>query len=323
MSYPGIWQHSATPLSTSTDLTINSLTIDAGETVNIILDEDDMASDRDDALSTQQSIKAYVDSQVASVPDSRSYTFTSRGVGAGRFYAAGYYNAPATDANLTQLVPTQTLGSANLSYAAHAFLVASGAGAAAGGAGPVEIEVSGTSITDAGVRTAADTEVIVADITALSANQFVETNKKWIGQVTYTLQNATGSTQTTFSVDFNYGFNKYEDFGNRDFTLTDFECVGLGGAADTGFNIRLLKQDADNWTYAAAGFVPGGTELLNMNTIHSTEQNVGSGIPFAFKRSGLSEVVNGADSEGLVVEIVTGANNTVQNMDIHIGVDIG
>jgi hypothetical protein len=190
---------------------------------------------------------------------------------------------------LTEILTTVTLGSANISYAAHAFIVAGGAGAAAGGAGAVEIEVSGTSITDAGVRTAADTEIVVADITTLALNQFAD-------------------------------FNKYEDFGNIDFTLTNFECVGLGGAADTSFNIRLLKQDSANWTYSAAAFVPGGTELLNMNTDHSTEQNVASGIPFAYKRAGLSEVVNGNDSEGVVVEITTGANNTVQDMDVHVGV---
>jgi hypothetical protein len=318
MSYPGIWVHSSVPASG--DITIDSLTIDAGATVNIILDEDDMVSDRDDALATQQSIKAYVDDQIAASPVAKSYTFTSRGVGAGTFYVAGYYEASTLDANLTEILTTVTLGSANISYAAHAFIVAGGAGAAAGGAGAVEIEVSGTSITDAGVRTAADTEIVVADITTLALNQFAETSKKWLGQVTYTLQNASGSTQTTFSVDFNYGFNKYEDFGNIDFTLTNFECVGLGGAADTSFNIRLLKQDSANWTYSAAAFVPGGTELLNMNTDHSTEQNVASGIPFAYKRAGLSEVVNGNDSEGVVVEITTGANNTVQDMDVHVGV---
>jgi hypothetical protein len=321
MAYPGIWQHSW-PASLPA-LKLDSLTLDDGETVVIILDEDDMVSDRDDALSTQQSIKAYVDDQIAAAPAIKSFTFTSRGITAGTYYLAGYYEASSDDANLNETAPTTvTLGTANVSYAAHAFLVAGGAGSAAGGAGAVEIEVSGTSINDAGTRTPGDTEVIVADITALALNQFAETSKKWIGQVVYTLQNASGSTQTTFSVDFNYGFNKYEDFGNRDFTLTDFECVGLAAAADTAFNIRLLKQDADNWTYAASGFVPGGTELLNMNTIHSTEKNTASGVPFAFKRAGLSELISGADSEGLVVEITTGQNNTVQDMDVHIGVDI-
>lgn len=320
MSYPGIWQHSM-PASLPA-LKLDSLTLDDGETVVIILDEDDMVSNRDDALSTEQSIKAYVDAQIASASAVRSYAFTSQGVGADIHYVAGFYNAPSADANLDEGGPTVVLGTGNISYAAHAFIVASGAGAAAGGAGAVEIEVSGTSITDAGVRTDPDTEIVVADITALSANQFAETSKKWLGQVTFTLQNASGSTQTTFSVDVNYGFNKYEDFGNRDFTLTDFEAVGEGGANDSGFNIRLLKQDTDNWTYSAAAFVPGGTVILNMNTIHGTEQNIGNGVPFAFKRAGLSTVINGADSEGLLVEITTGIANSVEIMDVHIGVDI-
>lgn len=315
MSYPGIWVHS--PSGNLTYLKLGS-----GSQVVIILDEDDMVSDRDDALSTQQSIKAYVDAEISGASSTRSYSFSSQGITAGTYYVAGYYNAPAADANLSEASATVTLGNANVSYAAHAFLVARGAGSAAGGSGAVEIEVSGTSITDAGVRTTSDTEIIVADITALAANQFVETSKKWIGQVVYTLQNASGSTQTTFSAVFNYGFNKYEDFGNRDFTLTDFECVGLAGANDTGFNIRLLKQDSSNWTYSAAAFVPGGTVLLNMNTIHSTEQNLANGIEFAFRRSGLSQAISGNDSEGLVVEITTGSANAVEIMNVHIGVDI-
>jgi len=252
----------------------------------------------------------------------KSYSLTTQGIISGTYYVAGYYNAPVADANLDEGGATVTLGSANISYAAHAFLVAGGAGSAAGGAGAVEIEVSGTSITDAGVRTTSDTEIIVADITTLSVNQFLETAKKWLGQVVYTLQNASGSTQTTFSADFNYGFNKYEDFGNRNFTVTDFECVGLAGATDSGINIRLLKQDADNWTYDAAAFVPGGTELLNMSTIHSTEKNISNGIEFAFKRAALSSQIDGADSEGVVIEIITGIANSIEIVNAHIGVTI-
>lgn len=316
------WTHSIVSVLPSSDLTVNSLTIDDGVTASIILDEDDMASDRDDALSTQQSIKAYVDTQIAASSIAKSYSFSSQGIPAGTYYVAGYYNAPTTDANLSQLSSTVTLGSANISYAAHAFLVAGGIGSASGGVGAVEIEVSGTSITDAGVRTGSDTEIIVADITTLATDQYLETSKKWLGQVTYTLQNASGSTQTTFSADFNYGFAKYEDFGNRDFTVTDFENVGLAGANDTGFNIRLLLHDENGWTYAATGFVPGGTVMLNMNTIHSTEQNLANGIEFAFKRAGLSQAVVGSGSEGLVVEITTGAANAIEIMSTHIGVDI-
>ena len=51
--------------------TINQLEIGQSDQtlvgIKTILDEDDMASDRDDALATQQSIKAYVDDQFGNV----------------------------------------------------------------------------------------------------------------------------------------------------------------------------------------------------------------------------------------------------------------
>jgi len=49
------------------DLTISAITLSSGTTVSSILDQDDMSSDSDTALATQQSIKAYVDSQVGTV----------------------------------------------------------------------------------------------------------------------------------------------------------------------------------------------------------------------------------------------------------------
>src|SRR6056300_926127 len=52
-----------TNLTGSTDLTLAS-----GATVTSILDEDTMTSDSDTALATQQSIKAYVDTEIAAVP---------------------------------------------------------------------------------------------------------------------------------------------------------------------------------------------------------------------------------------------------------------
>ena len=43
---------------------IDSLTLSSGSTVTVILDEDNLATNSDTALATQQSIKAYVDSQI-------------------------------------------------------------------------------------------------------------------------------------------------------------------------------------------------------------------------------------------------------------------
>ncbi len=248
--------------------------------------------------------------------ETKSYSFSSPAGGSGTFYTAGFYNWSATDANLNQGSLTVTHGGANVSKAAHAGLVAGGAGST--NQGTVSIVVSGTSMDDEGNRSAADSETLVSDITAMSTDQFFTTVKKWLGTITYTLTGAGGAS--TFNADFNYGFCKYEDFGNQAFSLTILECVGLSGGSDSGFNIRLFHHHGTGWTYATTGFVPGGTVLANMNTDHSTEQDLVNGEPFAYKRVDLNTDIDGAGIEGVVVEITTGANKAVEIMDIHIGV---
>ncbi len=188
----------------------------------------------------------------------------------------------------------------------------------------VSIVVSGTSIDDDGNRSTGASETIVADITAMALNQYFETTKKWLGIITYTITVVSG-TPSAYNADFNYGKSKYEDFGNQAHSVNVLECVGLSGGTDSGFNIRLIYHNSADWTYAATGFVPGPTagdasELANMNTIHSTEQNLVNGEPFAFKVVNLNQDVAGDNSEGLLVEITTGANKAVEVMDIHLGV---
>lgn len=248
------------------------------------------------------------------------YSFNSPSGSSGTFYVGGFYNAPVADANLTNLSTTVTIGAANEAHGAHAFIVMGGAGTASGGTGTVEIEVSGTSITEGGVRSASDTEIILADVTTGALNQFLETSKKWIGQLTFTLQNSGGSTHTTFTADFNYGLSKYEDFENRNITITGFEMVGRAGANDSGFNIELLKHPADGsgWTYHATAFVPGNSAIVNMNTDYSTEKNLVSGEKFAYKRTSLSENILGSTAGGVLVKVTTGANNSVEQSNITV-----
>jgi hypothetical protein len=250
----------------------------------------------------------------------KQFGFTSPGGGSGVFFAAGFYDFPATDANLTQASTTQTLGTANHPYYAHASLVAAAAGTASGGAGAVEIEVSGTSVDDNGVRMAVDTEVIVADITAMATDQYFETTKKWIGQVTYTLQNAGGSTQTTFAADFNYGFAKYEDAQNTDFEITSFEFVGRAGGNDAGFNVELCEHTAVGWTYSAAAFAAGVTPpIVDAAAIWSTESDLINGDHFAFRKLDLSTQISGSGAEGFLVRVTTTTNNAVETMNITVG----
>lgn len=247
---------------------------------------------------------------IAGVPTFKSYTFVARDAASGENFQAGFYDYPTTDSTLTiGGTVIQTHGGANVPYAAHAFIVASGAGGT-----DLVLTVSGTSITDGGTRTPADSEIIVADADTASVDDYFETTKKWLGQITYTLTGSSGAFT------FNYGLAKYEDFGNHAFAVTDFESVGLANAVDNGFNVELLHHSATGWTYAASGFQAGNAVIASMNTVHSTEQDLDAGEPFAFKRSGLAFDVAGGDSEGVIIRVTTSANNSISYMDSHVGV---
>lgn len=247
-----------------------------------------------------------------------SATFKSPSASNGRFHCFGFYDAPATEAALTNASATQTYGTANLAYGAKAFWVAKEAGTATGGTtGTAKITVTGTSIADNGTRTASDSEIIVADVTAMTTNKYYETTKYWIGTVTYTI--ATTGDRTTFTGSGNYGFAKYFEFFDNKVRLNHFEATGRGGATDTGFDIQLLKHDGTGWTYSAAAFVPGGTVICSLATDYSTEKELSNGKRFAYERYGLNTVIDGSSgTKGVVCRITTSANNAVESSDYRL-----
>lgn len=245
-------------------------------------------------------------------------TFRSPSGLAGRYHDFGYYSAPATSKSATQAAATQTWGTANVAYGAKTFIVAAGAGTASGGTtGVGKITVSGTSVSDDGVRVAGDSEVIVADTSALTANQYAESHKYWIGQVTFTL-GQTGD-RTAYACTFNYGFAKYFEFDERKVVVASIEATGRAGANDTGFNIELLKHDGTGWTYHATAFVPGGAVIAAMATDYVVEKNLSANERFGWERYSLGVVIDGAaGNQGVVVRVTTGANNAVETMDCRI-----
>jgi len=249
------------------------------------------------------------------IPVLQNNAFTTQGIGNGTFYTAGFYRAPAADANLTNAAPTVAYGTAASAYGAHAFAVSGGNGSTDGS--DLVLTVSGTSITDAGVRTTSDSEVIVATATSSALNTYYETTKKWLGPVTYTLTSTGG---TTFNYDFNYGLAKYEDLGNRVFKITQFEVTGLAGATDAGFNVALLHHHSTGWTYSAAAFVPGDGAIVALATDYSTDRSLVNGEAFAYKRTGLSTLIDGSSNEGYIVRITTTVNNSIEMLNSSVGV---
>lgn len=238
----------------------------------------------------------------------KSYSIADAG-NAGTFYIGGFYRAPSAAATLTiGGTVTQTYGTAGKAIGAHAFCVASGAGGA-----DLVLTVTGISITDAGVRNDADSEIIVADCDTATTDAYYETSKKWLGQITYTLSGAAGSFA------FNYGWAKYEDFGNRDFTITDFEITGKTGASETGLNVEVLHHESTAFVYSAAAFVPNITAVYSLATDYGTNNDVAS-ENFAWKRAGLSEAITGSGLEGTIIRITTAVNNSIDYFNAHLGV---
>lgn len=263
---------------------------------------------------------------VVSTPSIKSYSFQSPPGGSGSFFVGGFYDFAEDAIDLTAATPPPpndgvfvTFGGVNGPASGRAALVAGAVGTASGGAGTVEIVVSGTSITDLGVRTASDTEVIVADVTTMSVDAYFETTKKWIGEITFTLQNSGGSTHTAFTATFNYGLIRVEDFGGNNFNVDIFDFEGLAGSNDTEFNVQLLKHDDQNWTFAASGFLPGGTILVDMGVDYAPENDLTNATPFSFQRIDLNTLIKVvSDQEGLIIRVTTGSNNSIVEMDIHI-----
>lgn len=233
----------------------------------------------------------------------------------GTYWINGFYDAPATDANLTQASTTQTYGSATNPYQAYAFVVCGGAGTV--DTGVVGLRATGTTSSEDGTLTPADTEVLIADITALATNQYIETTKRFVGTVTFELYVVSGSP-TTYSLNFNYGYSKYDDFWNTNFTMYGIEVVGEAGANDTGFEMELMYHKPTGWTYSATSFVPGNGTIATFSTDLGAFSDLSNGEPFAWKRTAINQLINGAVDEGFLFKITTTANNAVRNMTAHV-----
>lgn len=232
----------------------------------------------------------------------KAWSFASPVGSKGVFYVGGFYifGGSANDFN-----PSINLGTANVSYAAHAFVVQ--AAGASGGTDTV-VRVTGTSITDAGVRVDPDTEDLTVD-DAGSAGDYYETDKKWIGLVAI-------EKQTGPDLLMNYGFCKYWDNNNNDFRVIGIEVTGRAGANDTGPNFSLVHHKATGWTYNAGAEPTRPSAVADMNTDHNTEIQFGIGEPIAWKRDNLAETVNGGNGEGTIIEITTDANKSIDLANI-------
>jgi hypothetical protein len=290
------------------DTLLTAAGIDTLAELNAILGDAVLDDENDPRPPTTHS---HTRDELSEFPFQRSYSFRSQDLNNGINYLGGFYDAPAADTNLTQASTTQNYGSANASQGAHAFIVF-GAGSTDGA--NITLTVSGTSIADDGTRTPADSEVLFTGAVAgLTADDYLETDKRWIGQITYTLT----SDGVNFTCDFNYGFAAYEKVSLADAaSITRVVAQGLANATDANFNVEVLFHADIGWEYSAAAFTPGGITLLSMVTDEAGDSGVVTDEHFSYQRS-LSQSLE-TTSESVLVKITTSVDNSITYMDVRL-----
>jgi hypothetical protein len=231
------------------------------------------------------------------VEDIVGWGFRSSATASGTYYCAGHYLFGATDNDFSPAL--LNFGTANSSHASHVFVVL---GAVA--VDEITITVTGTSITDEGVRTTTDTDTIVIPDTT-GVDTYFETSKKFIGDVD--IATTAGTPKTC-----NYGFCKYWDNFNRDFLVIAREATWLSGANDSTADLKLLHHKATGWTFNSGAEPTPPTPVASLQGSHVTEHELSAGECGAWKVTGLSETVVGSGSEGIIIEIIAGANRSFE-----------
>jgi hypothetical protein len=183
----------------------------------------------------------------------------------------------------------------------------------------VTLTASGTSYSNAGVRVPADSEVLyTGPVAGLTLNDYLQTTKKFVGEVTLTLT----SDGVNFTLDFNYGLVSSYDHNDSDFTVDWVSFSGEGEENDSGFNIEVIKHVTTGHTYSAAAFDPVINVIASSAADLVTEKNLVAGEEFAWKHNGLAAAVTGTGPEGLMIRVTTSVADSVTFMNGHIGLTV-
>jgi len=219
-------------------------------------------------------------------PGSNTWSFQSNSA---EQYAGGFYDFASADNDFD---PSIAFGTTAVGVAAH-FSIVTGAVATT----EIQITITGTSITDTGVQTGSDSEIITIP-EATAADSYFETLKKWNGEIT--IETTAGTAVTC-----NYGWTKYWDHRNEDFQIIGFEAIWESDSTDSSSDIVLIHHKATGWTFNSGAKPDRPTPIASLTGDHpgNTTLKVGQG---AWKRSDLATDINGADGEGVLFCVLSG-----------------
>lgn len=237
--------------------------------------------------------------------DSRSFSYVPRGTFTGDVYLGGFYKYAAAEAALTQ-GGTQTFGDADNPHGAKAFAVIGSAGT---DGTTVTLTVSGDSIDASGTLTLGDSEILVSAAPgALSANDYFETSKRWVGEVTYTLT----TDGVNANMNFNYGLCAYEEMVEA-VDLTSLDVSGMANVNDAGFSVALIHHNKTGFVHSAGAFSPG-TVVADYATDYGTYGELVADEAFAWKRSG-APLASVAAGEGVMFMVTQSVNASVAHLN--------
>jgi hypothetical protein len=219
---------------------------------------------------------------------SKSWNFET--VNTGIDYIGGFYDFFSGDDDFSPAAIN--FGHTDRAVSAHAFVVIG-----AVPVGLVQITVTGDSIDDLGNPVLADSEVINVP-TSSAIGSYFETSKKFNGVVTY---------QTTLgtAITCNYGWAKYHDSNNTDFTVKGLEALWSSEANDTTSDLALLHHKATGWTFNAGSTPSPPTAIARRTTDLGANNAHANGFPGSWKRTNLNQAIAGSASEGIIVEITS------------------
>jgi len=266
------------------------------------------------AMGTIQANIQRIDRREASSTES----FNSAGIGAGVFFIGGYYAAPTTSSNLVTCNDSVSYGSAGNAYHAHSFIVGGATASVTGGT--VGLYVTGNAYNETTRDTATINDTLTTDITTYALNEYDETPTKYNGTVKYKLFTSSGAPSAC-SYRFNYGYSKYEDFSNRNFTLSNVDCNFRAGANDPNFKIEVLHHKPAGWTYAATGFVSGDGIIASSEEM-APNDNLVNTLRWVYEAVNIHLYIDGAGEEGMLTRVTTGLNNSVTSGRCRYSVDI-
>ena len=287
----------------------------SGSTVTTILDEDNLSSDSDTALATQQSIKAYVDSEVSAV----STTSISTGDSNVTVVDSGTGNVTievdGTD-RLTTVAATTTTATG------HSIVIGAGSNSAGGSIKFLEGTDNGTNgVTLLGPASTADVTVTLPS----SAGTLALTS-----DITFTASSTDTLTNKTFDVEGTGNSISNIDVADLKSGVLDTDLTSVSGSDDTLASAKAIKTYVDAQVTAQdLDFATDDSTALNIDLDSETLQvsggaNIttsGSGntitIALDTTLSGLSSVT----STAVVTNKISSADSTAVRLDDSLNVD--